>query len=223
MDISRDVGVIVTSILALTGLIVLISRANSKNLFLAELFFVTLLVIFAVIVWILVFRNTTISWLFSTFYFSLLLLFILFAYFNATKGILVMTGSATFGLLGLALSTIAINDTEDEVEERKEEITGQESVAEAWYEISGNTNLKEEEEKVDKKAKIMPYGLEEESYAESKANVKTKGKYIASKIGKKFHSPDCGWAVKIDDANKTWLKDKQDALKHELEPCYCVR
>ncbi len=219
MDLNRSVGVIVTSILALTGLIVLISRAASKNLFLAELFFGTLLAIFAVIIWVLVFRNTAISWLYSTFYFSLLLLFILFAYFNAAKGILVMTGSVVSGILGLALSTIAISEAEDELEaEEKVEAVGEE-IPETWYELSAN-KFDEEEDIVDKKAKIMPYSDEGKIVMEKKT--KAAGKYIASKIGRKFHIPDCGWAEKIDNNNRIWLKNKEDALEHGLEPCYCV-
>jgi len=47
------------------------------------------------------------------------------------------------------------------------------------------------------------------------------GKFIASKSGKKFHSPKCEWAKKIKKANAVWFNSKEEAKKagYKVDDC----
>jgi hypothetical protein len=48
------------------------------------------------------------------------------------------------------------------------------------------------------------------------------GKYLASKTGKKYHSPKCDFAKKIPKRNHVWFNDKTDAKKKGYGPCKCI-
>lgn len=52
---------------------------------------------------------------------------------------------------------------------------------------------------------------------------KLKTKYLASKTGKGYHSPDCIFAKKISKDNQVWLKDKEDAGSKGYKPHNCVK
>ncbi|MBI2546099.1 hypothetical protein HYV81_02880 [Candidatus Woesearchaeota archaeon] len=209
MDLTKTLAVIATSALVLTGIGLLVSRTEG-NAFLAELFFVTIFIIAAIFAWHLAVQDTPFSWLLNTFYFSLLLIFALIVYFNAPYGILVMLGTVLVGITGLAVSSVSVGEAE--IPEEKE----------TWHEIKTETIVPEQEDVINTTFKVEPYGFEkkEEKAEEEKS---TLGKFVASRIGKKFHLPDCGWTQKIQNENRIWLKDKQDALEHGLEPCYCVK
>lgn len=52
----------------------------------------------------------------------------------------------------------------------------------------------------------------EEEFEEAEPVVSTKytpGKYIASKMGKTYHSPKCDWAKNIKEKNKIWFDDEE--------------
>ncbi|MBS3102897.1 hypothetical protein J4458_05645 [Candidatus Woesearchaeota archaeon] len=48
------------------------------------------------------------------------------------------------------------------------------------------------------------------------------GKYIASKTGKKFHSPKCDWAKKVKKQNAVWFNTKEEAQKAGYKADDCV-
>jgi|GEM_PF-1660764 len=48
------------------------------------------------------------------------------------------------------------------------------------------------------------------------------GKYLASKTGKKYHSPKCDFAKKIPKRNHVWFSDKAEARKKGYAPCKCI-
>ncbi|MBW2991859.1 hypothetical protein KY345_01440 [Candidatus Woesearchaeota archaeon] len=48
------------------------------------------------------------------------------------------------------------------------------------------------------------------------------GKYLASKTGKKYHSPKCDFAKKIPENNYVWFNSETDAKKRGYGPCKCV-
>ncbi len=241
MDINKYIAMIITTILALTGSAVLVSRAEAKSLLVAELFIGSLLIIFGIFIWILMLEDTSISWLLSTFYFSFLLFFILFVYFNASKGILVMIGSITVGMTGLAISSTSVGiisvSKEEGIEEWKANNRADRRESDVRYEIKRNAMAKsalaDKGEETFYKSEVSMQHVENKEHTKSENIVNTEnvidtkefslGKYIASKKGKKFHMLKCGWTQKIISSNKIWLKDKQNALEHGLEPCYCVR
>lgn len=45
-------------------------------------------------------------------------------------------------------------------------------------------------------------------------------KYVASETGKKFHSPECKWAEKIN--NKVWFQSENEAKAQGYKPCNCI-
>jgi hypothetical protein len=47
-------------------------------------------------------------------------------------------------------------------------------------------------------------------------------KYIASKIGKKYHTPKCDFAKKIPKRNQVWISSKDEAEEKGYKPCKCV-
>jgi len=48
------------------------------------------------------------------------------------------------------------------------------------------------------------------------------GKYLASKTGKKYHSPKCDFAKKIPKKNRVWFNSIEDAKKKGYGPCKCI-
>lgn len=48
-------------------------------------------------------------------------------------------------------------------------------------------------------------------------------KYLASKSGKKFHTPGCDWAKKISKKKQVWFNDKGEAKKQGYKACRCVK
>ncbi len=219
MELGKSVIVIVTGILALAGMGVLISRAATHDLFLAELFVGSLLAIFAVVTWVFIFRDTPFSWMLTTFYFSLLLVFILFAYFHAAQGLLIMTGAVAAGIVGQMTAALGTGTAEGQgwQETQKEN----QEKPESWYDTQADNVLKHEEP-VAKNVTVMPYSIQQKTEPKQEEE-KSLGMYLASRIGKKFHLPDCGWTQRMSAENMIWLKDRQDALERNLEPCYCVK
>ena len=205
MDLTKTIAVIASSILVLAGVGLLISRAEG-GIFIVELFFASLFVIAVIFAWYLAAQDTPLSWLLNTFYFSLLLIFTLIVYFNASYGILIFLGIVLVGITGLAVSSISVGEAKTPEE------------METWHELKTETIVPEKEDVINTTFKVEAYGLEKKEEEKS-----TLGKFLASRIGKKFHLPDCGWTQKIQNENRIWLKDKQDALEHGLEPCYCVK
>lgn len=49
-------------------------------------------------------------------------------------------------------------------------------------------------------------------------NTQTKGKYVASKSGKKYHLPWCSGALTIKDSNKIWFDTKEEAEASGYSP-----
>ena len=49
------------------------------------------------------------------------------------------------------------------------------------------------------------------------------GKYIASKTGKKFHSPKCDWAKKVKKQNAVWFNSAEEAKKAGYKADDCVK
>jgi predicted membrane protein len=48
------------------------------------------------------------------------------------------------------------------------------------------------------------------------------GKYLASKTGKKYHSPKCDFAKKIPKRNRVWLSSESEAKEKGYGPCKCI-
>lgn len=48
------------------------------------------------------------------------------------------------------------------------------------------------------------------------------GKFLASKTGKKYHSPKCDFAKKIPKKRHVWFNNKAQAKKKGYKPCKCV-
>lgn len=63
-----------------------------------------------------------------------------------------------------------------------------------------------------------------ETYSQSVAVPKTvlkevsKGMYVGSKNGTKFHLPWCSGAMRINEANKVWFQNKEEALAKGYTP-----
>ncbi len=90
-------------------------------------------------------------------------------------------------------------------------------------------NIIEESKKYDIKAgsnKKAGAADKRKSVTEKKQKLAKKyspGKFIASVAGTKYHSPKCDWAKKISKKNIVWLKDKSDAVKQGYKPCNCMK
>jgi len=48
------------------------------------------------------------------------------------------------------------------------------------------------------------------------------GKYIASKMGKTYHTPKCDWAKNIKEKNAVWFDDEKEAKKAGYERHSCL-
>lgn len=48
------------------------------------------------------------------------------------------------------------------------------------------------------------------------------GKFLASKTGKKYHSPKCDFAKKIPKKRYVWFNNKAQAKKKGYKPCKCI-
>jgi len=51
----------------------------------------------------------------------------------------------------------------------------------------------------------------------------TPGKYIASKMGKSYHSPKCDWAKNIKEKNRVWFDDDKEAKKAGYKKHSCLK
>ncbi len=58
---------------------------------------------------------------------------------------------------------------------------------------------------------------------EAAVTVYEPGKYVASKMGKKFHIPKCDWAEKIHEKRRVWFESKEEAEKEGFKACECVK
>ena len=52
-------------------------------------------------------------------------------------------------------------------------------------------------------------------------SIKDESKYVASKTGKKYHSPTCNLAKKIKESNKVVFNSKEEAKGYKA--CNCVK
>lgn len=49
------------------------------------------------------------------------------------------------------------------------------------------------------------------------------GKFVASKLGKTYHTPDSDWAKKIKKSNQVWFNDEDEAKKAGYKPGSSVK
>ena len=49
------------------------------------------------------------------------------------------------------------------------------------------------------------------------------GKYVASKTGKKYHTPKCDWAKRIKKSNQVWFDDQEEAKQEGYKSDSCVK
>lgn len=51
----------------------------------------------------------------------------------------------------------------------------------------------------------------------------TKGVFVASRGGTKYHWPWCSWGQRIKDENKIWFNSEAEAQQAGYSPCACIQ
>lgn len=90
-----------------------------------------------------------------------------------------------------------------------------------------NIQKKDEEDLLDNEEPSVEVHDPEETqkvevYKQSTKKEFSPGKFLASKTGKKYHSPKCDFAKKIPKRNYVWFDTKNDAKKKGYGPCKCI-
>ena len=142
-------------------------------------------------------HNMRWAWMLLTLFFGFVFLDMLFIKAIAAKGIAYFLYLLAVAIAGFFISLFSI---EKEKAEAKDARTT--SGARTQFGISqGDTH----------------------SVGEAVTKTFTPGKYIASKTGTKFHSPNCDWGKKVKKSNAVWFNSKEDAKKAGYKADACIR